>query len=124
LPLTRHPRESGHRGSGHRGSGRRGNLLVRGISSTARFRKREPVPLIRRLLALAAALVIGLAGWALTAPLLIHLVGFFDKPDSPGDPEGLGYIFYSVGAMILAVPLWVWLAYRAYRLIKHWRPSD
>jgi hypothetical protein len=75
------------------------------------------------ILALAAAIVICLAGWALTAPLLIHLVGTFDKPYSPGDPEGLGYIVYSIGAMILAVPVWIWLAYRAYRLIKRRRPA-
>jgi hypothetical protein len=71
-----------------------------------------------KIIALLAAIVIGVAGWALTAPLLVHLVGVFDKPWSPGDPEGLGYIFYSVGAMILAVPLWVWLAYRVYATIK------
>jgi len=70
------------------------------------------------IIALAAAVVIGAAGWAITAPLLVHLVGVFDKRWSPGDPEGLEYIFYSVGAIILAVPLWIWLAYRAYRLIK------
>jgi hypothetical protein len=70
------------------------------------------------IIALAAAVVIGLAGWAITAPLLVHLVGFFDKPWSPGDPEGLGYIFYSIGGIILAVPLWVWISYRTYRLIR------
>ncbi len=70
------------------------------------------------IIALLAAIVIGVAGWALTAPLLVHLVGVFDKRWSPSDPEGLGYIFYSVAAMILAVPVWVWLAYRAYAAIK------
>jgi len=79
--------------------------------------------LIKTILALTAATIIGLAGWALTAPILIHLVGFFDKPDSPGDPEGLGYIFYSIGAIVLVLPLWIWLAYRAYRLIKRLLPS-
>jgi Na+/proline symporter len=70
------------------------------------------------IIALAAAIVIAVAGWAITAPLLIHLVGVFDKRWSPADPEGLGYIFYSICALILAVPVWIWLAYRAYRLIK------
>jgi len=70
------------------------------------------------IIALTAAVAIGLAGWAVTAPLLVHLVGVFDKRWSPSDPEGLGYVFYSVGAMILAVPLWIWLAYRAYAFIK------
>jgi hypothetical protein len=70
------------------------------------------------IIALTAAVALGIAGLAITVPLLVHLVGLFDKPWSPGDPEGLGYIFYSVGAMILAVPAWVWLAYRAYALIK------
>lgn len=71
-----------------------------------------------KIIALLAAVVIGVAGWALTAPLLVHLVGVFDKRWSPSDPEGLGYIFYSAVAMILAVPVWVWLAYRAYAAIK------
>jgi hypothetical protein len=70
------------------------------------------------IIAVIVAVLIGLAGWAITAPLLVHLVGVFDKRWSPSDPEGLGYIFYSVGGMILAVPPWIWLAYRAYQLIK------
>jgi Na+/proline symporter len=70
------------------------------------------------IIALAATIVIALAGWAITAPLLVHLVGVFDKRWSPSDPEGLGYIIYSIAGMILAVPVWIWLAYRAYRLIK------
>jgi Na+/proline symporter len=76
--------------------------------------------LTRTIIALAAAVFIGLAGWAITAPLLVHLVGVFDKRWSPSDPEGIGYIFYSIAGMILAVPLWIWISYRAYRLIKRY----